>query len=313
MIAEKKRKKFRILLIIGFGVFILIVVFTSTKIYANRNFSKFLLSQKGHLKILHEKLIESDERVQICETEIGDDKGTRIGFLLQKPVNSKKRLPAVVILGGIDIGKETLSYMDEEGSVLIVAMGYPYDLSKVQSFWSAVKEIPAIREAVFKTVAGTLLVMDYLRERTDLDTNRVTLVGYSFGAPFVPCIMSLDKRYKAAALLYGGGDLEFLIGNYLQENFGIFSKLLGKIAAFLIRPIEPLLYIQDISPSPFVMIQGTEDPFFPAENAKKLFDKSREPKDLIWIESSHMAPWKKDLLKKIISTLRDWMIKNDLL
>lgn len=302
-----------ILVIIGLGVALLILVLAATKIYANRNFSEFLLSKKGNLKILEERLIGTDERVMIFDVEIGDEKGTRIGFLLQKPLQSMKLLPAVVILGGIDIGKETLSYLNEKSPALIVAMGYPYDLSKVQSFWNAVKETRAIREAVFKTVTGTMLVMDYLRMRTDLDTNRVTLVGYSFGAPFVPCIMSLDLRFKAAAFLYGGGNLGFLIANYLREKFGILSKPLGAGAGFLLRPIEPLLYTDDISPRPFVMIQGLHDPYFPAENAKKLFQKLEAPKDLIWINSSHMAPWKKDLLKQIISTLKTWMINNNLL
>lgn len=288
-----------------------IIITVSTKIYANRNFKEFLLSKKGKLQILEEKLVEHNERIMILETEIVDEKGTRIDFLLQKPVNSKKRLPAVVILGGIDIGKETLNYLDEKGAVLIVALGYPYDLRKVESF--SIKETFAIREAVFKTVAGAMLVMDYLRERTDLDSNRVTLVGYSFGAPLIPCIMSLDGRYKAAAFLYGGGDLGFLIGNYLSDKFGILSRALGEMAGFLIRPIEPFLYIQDISPQPFVMIQGTHDTFFPAENAKKLFNKAGQPKELIWIESSHMAPWKKDLLRQVINTLKVWLIKNNLL
>jgi hypothetical protein len=285
----------------------------SPKLYSNPDFKEFLLAKKGSLKIFQERLVEHDERVRIYEAEIGDDKGTRIGFLLQMPVNSKNRLPGVVILGGIDIGKETLNYLNESGNVLIVAMGYPYDLSKVQTFWSAVKETPAIREAVFKTVVSSMLVMDYLREKTELDTNRVTLVGYSFGAPFVPSIMSLDRRYKAAAILYGGGNLGFLIGNYLRGHFGILSRPLGEIASFLIRPIEPLLYIDDISPRPLVMIQGTQDTFFPANNARRLFRKAGEPKELIWIESSHMAPWKKDLLRQIILTLKNWLIKNNLL
>ncbi|MFQ5863770.1 MAG: alpha/beta hydrolase family protein [bacterium] len=303
-----------ILAILGITIMTIdMVLFPSTKLYGNPDFKEFLLAKKGNLQIFEQKLVGYDERVFIYETEIGDDKGTRIGFLLQKPLNSKNALPAVVILGGIDIGKETLRYLDEKGAVLIVAMGYPYDLGKVQSFWSMLKEIRAIRQAVFKTVVSTMLVMDYLRTKTELDTNRVTLVGYSFGAPFVPCIMSLDRRYKAAAVLYGGGDLGFLIGNYLRQTFGLLSKPLGEMAGFLIRPIEPFLYIQDIAPRPFVMIQGTDDPFFPAENAKKLFNKAREPKELLWIESSHMAPWKTDLLRQIVLTLRNWLYKNNLL
>ncbi|MFQ5769000.1 MAG: alpha/beta hydrolase family protein [bacterium] len=307
-----KPKTKTILVILVITVLIIgISISLSNQLYANRNFKKFLLSKKGELQIFQERLVEHDEHVRIYETEIGNEKGTRIGFLLQKPRNSEKRLPAVVILGGIDIGKETLSYLDEKGSVLIAAMGYPYDLRKVESF--SLKATFAIREAVFNTVAGTMLVMDYLRRKTNIDTNRVTLVGYSFGAPFVPSIMSLDRRYKAAAFIYGGGDLGFLIGNYLRDQFGILGRPLGELAGLLIRPIEPFLYIQDIAPHPFVMIQGTHDSFFPPNNAKKLFNKAGVPKELIWIQSSHMAPWKKDLLKQIISTLKDWLTKNNLL
>lgn len=269
-----------------------------------------LLAKKGRLEVVEEKVLESEPRVDVYDTEIADDRGTRIGLRLQKPRTDRPTLPVVVILGGIEIGKETLQYLDEEGDVMIVAMGYPGKLSSLEAV--RFTTVLRFREAVFEAVRAAILVMDYLSQRPDVDLDRVTLAGYSFGAPFVPCIMSLDKRFKAAAFIYGGGNLKSLIGNYLYEQFGLFSKLLGYLVGSLIRPIEPSLYMAEIAPRPLVMIQGTRDAFFPTENAQSLFKKAKEPKELIWIESDHLERDNKELLQRTVTILREWLIKNGL-
>lgn len=274
--------------------------------------AKVLLSYRGKLSTIEKQLRESTPRVTIEDITLRDDRGTFVNFALQQPTDSTRRCPAVVILGGVDIGKETLNYIDEKGDVIIAALAYPYDLSKITGWWSGVKEIGAMREAAFRTVAGALLVTDFLQQR-NVDTSRVILVGYSFGAPLVPAVMHLDERYKVGAILYGGGRLNELIAHNLNTGSGMLDRLLGTVAGYLLAPIEPLRHIVHISPRPLVMIQGKYDEFMPPVLAQELFDRALEPKDIIWLETEHMMPWKTELINRIVRTLRAWLEKKEYL
>jgi dienelactone hydrolase len=273
---------------------------------------EILLSYRGTLNEIERHRRVWGEKVFVDDITLRDDRGTFVNFVLQQPTDTTRRYPAVVILGGVDIGKETLKYIDDDGEVIIAALAYPYDLNKVTGWWSGIKEISAMREAAFRTVAGALLAADFLYQK-NVDTSRVILVGYSFGAPFVPAVMRLDSRYKVAAILYGGGRLGELIAHNLDTGYGFLDRALGAAAGHLLAPIEPLRHVRHISPRPLVMIQGKYDEFMPPHLAQELFDLAGEPKEIIWLETEHMMPWKKELINRVVATLRAWLQVKDYL
>ncbi len=267
---------------------------------------EILDSYRGKLKEVEMRRRESNATAIIDDVTLRDDRDTYVNFLLHQPVDSTRRYPAVIILGGVEVGKETLSYIDEGGGVIIAALAYPYDIGKVTGWWIALKEIGARREAAFRTVAGASLVADFLHQK-NIDTSSVILVGYSFGAPFVPAVMRMDQRYKVAAILYGGGRLGELIGNNLDTGFRPLNHTLGAIAGSLLTPIEPLRHIKAIAPRQLIMIQGKYDELMPPHLAQELFDLADEPKEIIWLETEHMMPWKKEIINQVIITLRKWL------
>jgi predicted peptidase len=260
----------------------------------------FLNSQKGKIIFLNENKFLENDSLKTDEVIIKDDKGTEIEFLIQFPKGSIKPLPVVVVLGGIDIGRETLEYLENPGNVILVAPDYPYKLLNYYNFVIFLKEIPKIRKAGYKTNAGIRLIVDYLYQRKDIDTTRISLAGYSFGAPFVPSIAVLEKRFKACAIVYGGGDIASLIQKNLQSRF------LGWFGGYLFREIEPLLYVDKMPQKHLLFINGLYDEFFPPENAKLLIEKANEPKDVIWIESGHMDPMNEKLIKRKIDKMKKW-------
>ena len=46
-------------------------------------------------------------------------------------------------------------------------------------------------------------------------------------------IISLERRYRAAAIIYGGGDLGLLIGNNIETGYGFLNRLIGTVAGRL--------------------------------------------------------------------------------
>ncbi len=268
-----------------------------------------LLAYRGKWIATEQRPVERNRDYEICDVTLRDVRQTWVSFLLQQPADTAGKFPAVVILGGVDIGKETLHYLGDPGRVIVAALGYPYDLSRVTGWWAGLREAGKMREAAFRTVAGALLVNDFLWQQENVDTNRVILVGYSFGAPFVPAVMHLDRRYKVAAFLYGGGRINQLVGNNLDTGFRPLDRLLGAAAGLLLAPIEPHRYIKSISPRPLIMIQGRHDEFMPPALAQELFARAGEPKEIIWLETAHLMPWRKEVINQVVRTLREWLEK----
>jgi fermentation-respiration switch protein FrsA (DUF1100 family) len=155
-------------------------------------------------------------------------------------------------------------------------------------------------------IPSVMLVIDYLLTRPDVDPSRIVVLGYSFGAPFVPCILAHDRRPAVAAMVYGGGEMFSLIEHNVNRYEGkTASKLVGLISGFLLHPLEPLRYAGRISPVPLVMINGTDDELIPRRNVEMLYEAAREPKKIVWLESGHVHPRKEDLTRRIMEILVD--------
>jgi dipeptidyl aminopeptidase/acylaminoacyl peptidase len=155
-------------------------------------------------------------------------------------------------------------------------------------------------------VPSVMLLTDYLCQRPDVDTTKLVLLGYSFGAPFVPCIIAHDRRAAVAAMVYGGGELRSLITHNVRRYKGaIFSEFVGLAGGVLLRPLEPLRHIDRVAPTPLLMINGAQDEQVPRENVEMLYDKAGEPKKIIWLESKHVHPGNVDLTRLIVKTLKE--------
>ena len=220
------------------------------------------------------------------------------------PGRPGRRYPAVIVLGGKATGKDAADYALGVKEVVVVAVDYPYEARPSYTVATFLRDVPALRTALFEMFPSVMLVMDYLRTRPDVDTSRIVMLGYSFGAPFVPCVAAHERRFAAAAMVYGGGDLRSLIAHNVGRYQGeVVSASAGMLAGFLLGPVEPMKYAGKISPIPLVMINGTEDEQIPRENAERFFAAAGEPKVLRWIESRHVHPRNPELTRTILSTL----------
>ncbi|MFI5183252.1 MAG: hypothetical protein ACHQNV_02550 [Vicinamibacteria bacterium] len=77
----------------------------------------------------------------------------------------------------------------------------------------------------------------------------------------------------------------------------------GLLGGWLLRPLEPLCYAEQIAPMPLLMVAGTEDARIPRENVEAFFARAREPKRIVWIEAGHVDPRHPELLDRIIALL----------
>jgi pimeloyl-ACP methyl ester carboxylesterase len=227
---------------------------------------------------------------------------TECGLLV--PAGRSGPFPAIVLLGGKTTGKYAVDYALGVRDVIIIAPDYPYTPRNSYTLLEVLSDLPAIRQTLFDMIPSVGLAMDYLWTRDNVDTGKVVLVGYSFGAPYVPYLTSHDRRFAAAIMVEGGGDLQSLIRFNVRRYKGpLFSSLVGFLSGVLLRPLEPLRHVKDVSPTPLVMINGEYDEQVPRKNTEVLFDAAREPKRLIWLPARHVHPRDTTLTRTIIKVL----------
>ncbi len=231
------------------------------------------------------------------------------GFVVEcgmlTPRDNVEKHPAVILLGGKATGKYAVDYALDITGVVIIAVDYPYTPRETYTVTNFLWDVPSIRNALIDMVPSVMLVTDYLLTREDIDTTKIVLLGYSFGAPFVPCIVAHDRRPAVAAMVYGGGDLgSLIIHNVRRYESEAMAQFVGALGAFLLRPLEPMRYIERVTPTPLIMINGTNDEQVPRHNAEILYNAAGEPKTIRWLESRHVRPDNVELTRMIVSELR---------
>ena len=286
------------------GILLLGIGYLYTHDYAN-----YYRERRGSLTAVQAEQAESDSLFQKVWVNLESDGGLQVACGLLAPVRSpgapQQRHPAIIVLGGKTTGKYAINYAFDVRDVVIIAPDYPYSPRPSYSLVEFLVDVPAMRKAAIDMVPSVMLVMDYLARRPDVDTSRIVLLGYSFGAPLVPAVIAQDRRPAVAAMAYGAGDLTSLIRHNVARYRGrLESEFVGRLAGLLLRPLEPLRYVESISPTPLVMINGTQDEQIPRENVDLLYRTALEPKKLIWLESRHVNPRNVELTARIIQTLK---------
>lgn len=289
---------------------ILLAVLVAAVWYAStRDYTGYFRERKGTLKTVQEEKSESKGEFARSWLTLKSSSGLIVNCGILVPAEKGKAFPAIILLGGKATGKYAIDYVLDIQKVIIVAVDYPYEPRESYTVWNFLLDVPAIRRTLIDMVPAVMLAIDYLWQRSDVDTTRIVMLGYSFGAPFVPCIMANDRRPAVAAMVYGGGDLRSLIGYNVERHEGRAAGVaVGMLSGLLLRPIEPLRFAPLISPKPLIMINGTHDEQVPRYNAELLFAAAREPKKQVWLESKHVNPVNVELTKQIVATLKKELI-----
>ena len=95
-------------------------------------------------------------------------------------------------------------YMLDEGYSLIIPVYYNnYDREKpLKDWWPNQSE--EYKNAIIKIGKDFKRVIDYLETREDLDTKKLSYMGYSWGSVTSNILLAIDDRIKSAAIFIGG-------------------------------------------------------------------------------------------------------------
>lgn len=122
-------------------------------------------------------------------------------------------------------------------------------------------------------VKETRLAIHYLRARSEVDAARVAVVGYSLGS-FLATLLAAEESSVRAVVVAAGGDL--------PANTP-FSTLARTIA-------DPIRAVRRLKGRPLLVVHGRSDRTMAPDQAQRLFDAAREPKEIRWWNAGHYLP-----------------------
>lgn len=231
--------------------------------------------------------------------------------------------PAALLMGGINRGRRVVNVPGLETIArFAIVLSLDYPMKQRRSAWEGrqfIATITQLRTVGLDTVADILLALDYLASRPDVDQRRIFLLGSSLGAPAVTIAGAVDTRPAAVVSLYGAGRLGSLVAHTLQhpDQRRPYPRwqavILGHALAWFLTPLEPVRYVDDIAPRPFLMVNGADDRLIPRANVLALFEAAGEPKDIIWMDGEHVQPDENALIAEVAGRIVEWLAQRGLL
>lgn len=224
---------------------------------------------------LHEERAVPGGRRIVLEFHAGD--AERVPAVLLLPA-AGRAAPAALLIHGYSSHKEQMAdtvgeallqrgiasvaidlplHGEREATIEPLSVGHPFELARR---WH-----DAITECA--------LALNYLAVRSEIDRQRLALVGYSLGS-FLGVIVAARAPLVRAVVLAAGGDL---------PSGTPFGKLVRSVA-------DPLRAVRALHGRPLLMLNGKWDRTVRPEQAERLFAEAGEPKELRWWDAGHYLP-----------------------
>ncbi len=234
-----------------------------------------------------------------------------VRFTVSLPGNTHGPLPAVLILGGLEIGRESLGYLAHHGHNALVAYQYPGEgAAWYEGAW--MRRIPAMRRAALEVPAQVDVILAWMSDQTWVEPERISVMGYSFGAAFLPACLRVAQAHGRSlgptVVAYGGADLPSLLEVNVDLQPRWLRRAVARLLALALRPLEPARHGPHLRGT-FLFINGRRDALIPPANALALQASVPGPHRVVWLEAGHMNPGDPLLLAQIIRLSRNWLLE----
>jgi pimeloyl-ACP methyl ester carboxylesterase len=149
-------------------------------------------------------------------------------------------------------------------------------------------------EILSGTIVDNRIAIDVAIESGWTKEGKIVLAGASMGGILGGVIAGVDNRIVGAVLYVAGGDL---LKIFMSSKHHLVSKIVSEVPKFLftifkkqLESVDPINYVDRISPRPLLLQLARNDEYVPFECGIKLFERAKDPKDLIVHDSGHDLP-----------------------
>ena len=209
----------------------------------------------------------------------------RVTALLSVPHGADRPVPVIILLHGLG-DRKTVDYI-EVGNKYFIQAGYAvlridvcchgdrkryeweFDLTDEHRYQT--------REMMAQTIFDLRRAVDFIETRPELDISRTGFFGISLGGITGTIFCAVDPRVKVPVIVLAGGQMNLMFG----------KEALSKETGDFLSIIDPINYVQMISPRPLLMINAENDDIVPPVTTKLLYKKAKQPKKIIWYPAKH--------------------------
>ena len=156
----------------------------------------------------------------------------------------------------------------------------------------------------FFSVLSIISAVDLLSSRQDVDCDKISLCGLSWGGVVSLIALSQEKRFKSAVIIYSSGyilDTDFFLSAFNR------SGCIENDKDFYNRFFDPQAYLKEIN-IPILFIAGADDVAFTMQSRKKTTDNMTCEKFFSYrknLPHGHSAGWScKEAINFILSKLQ---------
>jgi fermentation-respiration switch protein FrsA (DUF1100 family) len=259
------------------------------------------------LRVADRELVEESATERLYGVRFEDAHGNPVSAFLREPTAAPaagEGYGAIVLAAGRYAGRQAAALIPGPLDQVVLAVEYPDDIPRritllgwtrrLPSFMRSARRMPGILRG-----AGHHLAAHPLVDRAD-----ITLVGVSFGVPFAAAA-GHDRVFTGVALHFGGADLAGMIHANLPVRNEWVRSAFSRFGAWVFRDLEPARHVGRISPTPLLIINGTDDEQIPHASAMLLANRASPPVRQIWLEHGHLSSADTHLLRELAdSTFR---------
>lgn len=239
--------------------------------------------------------------------------GERIPLRIIRPhLSPGKKAPCVIFLYGIG---QSAQFFDQIASIFAsqgfaMAMPEQYHCGERRRRDIGVfRKALAIRERCSRIVPETRRLVDFLSQAPGIDEERISLIGASYGGIMASSVLVAEPRIQRAALVMAGGDLSRLLDSLVQRyqpEPRLLAPAAAKVAAWLLRPFEPLDFIGQVAPRPLLFLGVSNDELIDPSCVKALYEAAGHPKEKINYEGVH-AEISESTVRQMLTDALQWL------
>jgi hypothetical protein len=268
--------------------------------YSRRDYASVFLQRKGRLENEQRFVEQVTRRTTLSQLVLTSGSGLQAQARMRVP-NRSDKLPGVLLAAGLETGQRVIDLVVERDDMVMVAVDYGWEGEfNVQTVGETLRTLRRLRVVSNDAVPRLLLGVDALMREPTVDTNRLVVVGVSFGTYFAIPAAALDQRISRLILVQGGGEMGSVIAaSAPMWKAALQPRTLARIGEAMFLPLEPERWIGRISPRRVTFIASRTDPQFPVTAVERVYRLAGEPKELVWHDTPHVAPNAADIIAEL--------------
>ena len=236
----------------------------------------------------------------------------RMTVRLPADAEARHDLPVLLLLGGLDSGRESLDRLPPLGRNAMVGFEYARnDLIRDREA-PLLSRALAVRNGAIETPAQIGAALAWLGAQPWADETRMSILGYSLGAIFAPAGHRAAERagvtVAADILAFGGADLDLILPHAIKFEPAALRSVAAAVVALMLRPIDPRFHLTHLR-GQFLLIEAKEDELIPPP-AQALFARlTPEPKTIHRIPGDHIDPRDTVVLETVVDLSEAWLLE----